>query len=69
VNILPNKSGGKLFTLLFSIFTPKSVNISPKNANLQNFFTKNSNFEKFSTSESEKNGEIFSQFFRRQGKK
>ena len=33
------------------------------------FFPKKCNFEKFSTSESEKYGEIFSQFFCRQGKK
>ena len=36
---------------------------TPKNANFYNFFPKKCNFKKFSTSESEKYGESFSQFF------
>ena len=35
------------------------MQFSPKNANFDNFFLKKCNFEKFSTSESEKYGKIF----------
>ena len=41
---------------IFAIFPPKY-------ANLDNFFPTKCNFEKFSTSESQKYGESFSQFF------
>ena len=46
----------------------KKYYIFPKNSNFDNFFPKKCNFEKFSTSESGKYGESFSQFFCQQGK-
>ena len=69
-------SGGKLTTKSanFDTFYPIFFQFLP--LNLQFFpllilkiFPKKCNFEKFSTSESEKYGESFSQFFRRLGKK
>ena len=60
----------------FSIFNPRFANFcnidqkssnfnnfSSKNANLDNFIPKKCNFGQFSTSKSEKYGDIFSQFF------
>ena len=40
----------------------------PNNANLDNFFPKKCNIEKFSTSESENYGEVFHNFFADQGR-
>ena len=55
------------FYPIFFQFLPLNMQIfaifPQKNANLDNFFQKKCKFEKFSTSESEKYGETFSQFF------
>ena len=60
-----------LFTLFFQ-FLPLNLqifcNFSPKIAHFYNFFPKECNFEKFSTSVSKKYGESFSQFFHNCGK-
>ena len=65
------KLSSLLFTLFFQ-FLPLNLqffcNFSPKIAHFYNFFPKECNFKKFSTSVSKKYGESFSQFFHNCGK-